>query len=72
MGAFGSALIAKERREEGKHSSIIKTESIDRFEMESTNVRCKRCSNHCLLTLNKFGGNKKRYIIGNRCEKGVQ
>lgn len=72
MGAFGSALIAKERSENGKHSAIIKSDAIASFKMESINVRCKRCSNHCLLTVNKFGGSKKHYITGNRCEKGVQ
>ena len=71
MGAFGSALIAKDRYT-GEKSTLIAKEAISSFEMESINVRCKRCSNHCLLTVNKFGGNKKRYITGNRCEKGVQ
>ncbi len=71
MGAFGSALIAKDRYT-GEESTLIKQEAIAGFEMESINVRCKRCSNHCLLTVNKFGGNKKRYITGNRCEKGLQ
>ena len=71
MGAFGSALIAKDRYT-GEKSTLIAAEAISSFEMESINVRCKRCSNHCLLTVNKFGGNKKRYITGNRCEKGVQ
>lgn len=71
MGAFGSALIAKESYNGGE-SGIIKAADINKFVMESVNVRCKRCSNHCLLTVNKFGNNKKRYITGNRCEKGVQ
>ena len=34
MGAFGSALIAKERSEKGKHSTIIKADAIDSFQME--------------------------------------
>lgn len=72
MGAFGSALIAKDRYTAGDISNVIKKEDIPAFSMETINVRCKRCSNHCLLTVNKFGENKKRYITGNRCEKGVQ
>ena len=38
--------------------------------MEVTNGRCKRCENNCLLTINTFNG-KKRFITGNRCEKGA-
>ena len=39
-------------------------------------VRCKACSNHCLLTVNDFGvdeatGKHRRFITGNRCEKGA-
>ena len=70
MGAFGSALIARDRYVEG-YSSIISKEEIPNFQMDTKNVRCKRCSNHCLLTVNLFGSNKKRYITGNRCEKGI-
>ncbi len=38
------------------------------------NVRCKACSNHCLLTINDFGideetGKHRRFITGNRCER---
>jgi predicted nucleotide-binding protein (sugar kinase/HSP70/actin superfamily) len=31
---------------------------------------CGLCSNHCRLTINNFGGNR-RFIGGNRCEKPV-
>ena len=39
-------------------------------------VRCKGCSNSCLLTVNDFGvdattGKHRRFITGNRCEKGA-
>lgn len=33
-------------------------------------TRCKGCTNHCLLTINRFSGNRS-YITGNRCEKGL-
>lgn len=71
MGAFGSALIAKDKFEKGRVSTIISNEGLDSFTIESTNRRCKACSNHCLLTVNKFS-DKRRYITGNRCEKGLQ
>ena len=28
-------------------------------------------SNHCRLTINSFGGGKKKYISGNQCQKGL-
>ncbi len=39
-------------------------------------VRCKACANPCLLTVNDFGkdeatGKHRRFITGNRCEKGA-
>lgn len=71
MGAFGSALIAKENHAHGKVSTIISKTGLDSFTIESVNKRCNACSNHCLLTINKFS-DKRRYITGNRCEKGVK
>ncbi|QNO13991.1 2-hydroxyacyl-CoA dehydratase [Alkalicella caledoniensis] len=68
MGAFGAALIAKERFEEGYESKLLKPEDLEKFKMQSNMARCVLCSNNCLLTVNKFA-NKGRYITGNRCEK---
>ena len=69
MGAFGAALIAKERCD-NKTSSMLSFDEIINFEYETSNVRCGKCQNNCLLTVNKFDGNR-RYISGNRCEKGL-
>ena len=71
MGAFGAALIAKDGYKDGGVSSLISKEDLDSFTIKSVNTRCKRCSNNCLLTVNKFSGNR-RYITGNRCEKGIE
>ncbi len=38
--------------------------------MTQKHVRCGRCSNNCQLTVNDFGGGR-RFITGNRCEKGA-
>lgn len=70
MGAFGVALIAKERYVEGNKSTIIGRESIDKIETKSEMRRCGLCSNNCHLTVNKFG-NGREYISGNRCERGA-
>ena len=70
MGAFGAALIAKERYEGGYRSSLIKSKDLEEFKIKTNTIRCGGCSNNCLLTVNKFG-NGQKFISGNRCEKGV-
>ncbi|MEL7655946.1 MAG: acyl-CoA dehydratase activase-related protein, partial [Bacillota bacterium] len=70
MGAFGSALIARENYVEGTESAIIKPSGMDCFTVNNTHTRCKGCENSCLLTINKFHDGGK-YITGNRCEKGA-
>ena len=74
MGAYGSALLAKQQYESNMdmeyHSSILKSDELDNLEVSTSHVRCKNCENHCLLTINKFNDGS-RYISGNRCEKGA-
>ena len=70
MGAFGCAIIAKERYIEGNKSSILKKDEIDNFTMDSSFRRCGRCGNNCLLTVNKFSTGEE-FITGNRCERGL-
>ena len=74
MGAYGVALLAEEQYEANfdmeYQSTILKTEELDNLDIKITHTRCNGCENHCLLTINKFS-NGKRYISGNRCEKGA-
>ena len=74
MGAYGVALLAEEQYESNfdmqYHSTILKTEELDNLDIKITHTRCNGCENHCLLTINKFS-NGKKYISGNRCEKGA-
>ncbi|MCR5665429.1 MAG: 2-hydroxyacyl-CoA dehydratase [Eubacterium sp.] len=70
MGAFGAALIAKERHEECARSSMLSIEQINDLKYETKLSRCKGCTNNCLLTINKFSGGRQ-YITGNRCERGL-
>lgn len=70
MGAFGSALIARERYEEGYVSTLLDREALENLSLETKLSRCQRCSNRCLLTINQFGKGH-RYISGNRCSKGA-
>lgn len=69
MGAFGAALIARERHE-GKQTTMLTLEEIIHLEYDTSMTRCKRCNNHCVLTVNQFSGNRN-FISGNRCEKGL-
>ncbi|MEE0845246.1 MAG: acyl-CoA dehydratase activase-related protein [Eggerthellaceae bacterium] len=92
MGAFGAALLARDRYHHAVHatainagdtgsiapdvhSSLLSLEAIEALEPTHRTVRCKGCSNSCLLTINDFGkdektGKHRRFITGNRCEKG--
>ena len=69
MGAFGSALIAKEHWSGGE-CDIITPAEIDSFKFETTLTRCQKCNNHCQLTVTDFGDGSK-FISGNRCERGA-
>ena len=74
MGAYGIALICKEQYETNMdmeyYSTITKNEDLDKLDIKITHARCNKCENHCKLTINTFG-NGKKYISGNRCEKGA-
>lgn len=98
MGAYGAALLARDRyaatlhdaqatyeeeRAAGKDeafvapvSTLLPLDQIESLAPTHKTVRCKACSNHCLLTVNDFGldeksGKHRRFITGNRCEKGA-
>ncbi|MGP1488515.1 MAG: acyl-CoA dehydratase activase-related protein [Peptoanaerobacter stomatis] len=70
MGAFGCAIIARSRYEQGYQTNLLQAEELDNFEMQTEISRCVKCSNHCLLTINQFA-DKEMFISGNRCEKGL-
>ncbi len=70
MGAFGAALIARERCGENKTGSMLSLNDIHRLTFDTELTRCPHCTNHCLLNVNHFSGGRK-YITGNRCERGL-
>nr|MDU2065828.1 acyl-CoA dehydratase activase-related protein [Sporomusaceae bacterium] len=70
MGAFGAALLAKENYEAGKETTLLSEAALEKLTMTTTTGRCSRCSNHCLLTISRFGDGE-HFISGNRCEKGA-
>ncbi len=69
MGAYGAALIAKERYVEGEETSLLSKSSLTGFSVQTTNRRCDKCMNHCLITINSFPQGES-FIAGNRCERG--
>lgn len=70
MGAFGAAIVAKNRCENKcDRSSLMSLEELDQFRMETKMSICQLCTNHCKLTISTFS-NDKRFVSGNRCERG--
>ena len=70
MGAFGAALIARERYDGVSESTMLSIDKINELTFSTTMTRCKGCTNSCHLTINKFSGGRQ-FITGNRCERGL-
>ena len=70
MGAFGAALIARERYDSSNTTTMLPLDKIVHLKYETSMARCKGCTNHCVLTINRFGGGRQ-FISGNRCERGL-
>jgi predicted CoA-substrate-specific enzyme activase len=87
MGAYGAALLARDRyraaADEADASSgayplstLLSPDLLADLHPTHKTLRCKGCENSCLLTVNDFGldeatGRHRRFITGNRCEKGA-
>ena len=69
MGAYGAALYAMETS--AARSTLIAPGELADFEHAAKAATCQGCTNHCRLTINSFGGGKKKYISGNQCQKGL-
>ena len=70
MGAFGAALIARERHQEGKNTTMLSIDKINELKYTTSMANCRGCTNNCRLTINKFSGGRQ-YVSGNRCERGI-
>lgn len=70
MGAFGAALIARERYDSSKTTSMLELDKILNLHYETSMTRCRGCNNNCVLTINRFDGGRQ-FISGNRCERGL-
>ena len=70
MGAYGAALIARERYDTSKTTSMLPIDKILNLTYKTTMARCQGCTNHCVLTINRFDGGRQ-FVTGNRCERGL-
>ncbi len=70
MGAFGAALIARERYEGGRETTMLSIDKINELKYTTSMANCRGCTNNCRLTINKFTGGRQ-FISGNRCERGI-
>ncbi|WP_425807106.1 acyl-CoA dehydratase activase-related protein [Desulfitobacterium sp. Sab5] len=70
MGAFGAALVARERYEEGYQSRLLHIKELEDFSTETAIRRCGLCGNNCMVTVNHFS-NGSEFVSGNRCERGA-
>ena len=70
MGAYGAALIARERYDASKTTTMLPIDKILSLTYKTTMTRCPGCTNHCVLTINRFDGGRQ-FVTGNRCERGL-
>ena len=70
MGAFGAALIARERYLAGEGTTMLSIKDIEALKYSTSMTKCRSCTNTCRLTINHFSGGRK-FITGNRCERGL-
>ena len=71
MGAFGAALIAKERyHAEDRETTMLSIDKINELKYTTSMANCHGCTNNCRLTINKFTGGRQ-FVSGNRCERGI-
>ena len=73
MGAYGAALIAKSLSAINQNSTLLNRSEIENLSLEQENSRCDLCTNNCFLTTTTFSTNgvKKRFTVGNKCERGA-
>ena len=69
MGAFGAALIARNRYH-GEETTMLTIDQINELTFTTKMAKCKGCTNQCRLTINRFSGGRQ-FVSGNRCERGL-
>lgn len=69
MGAFGAALLAKDRFKPGAPSTLLSTMDLERITIDTEQKKCPLCPNKCSLTVSTFNDGTS-FVTGNRCERG--
>ncbi len=69
MGAYGAALLAKDRCC-GAKSTLLDKKGVEDFSATTDTFRCRCCGNSCLLTRTEFSDGRC-CISGNRCSTGA-
>ena len=70
MGAYGMALITREKCPEGHVSTLVTPEKLKTLSYTNEMKRCPGCGNHCMITLTRFNDGRA-FVSGNRCERGA-
>lgn len=70
MGAYGIALITRDRCPETHISTLVTPEDFAKLSMKTDVHRCPGCGNHCLVTVTTFSDGRA-FVSGNRCERGA-
>ncbi len=70
MGAYGAALLSRERAGIQQYSRLAAPDELEDFSTDTTSRRCRLCANSCRITTKRFS-NGEEYSSGNRCERGV-
>jgi len=69
MGAYGAALIARERHATDGEALLRPPAELDAMSVDTSLTVCGLCQNRCRCTVSTFTGGE-RYVSGNRCERG--
>lgn len=69
MGAYGIALITKDRCDASHRSTLVTSEQLEALAYTNDRKRCPGCGNHCMITVTRFNDGRA-FVSGNRCERG--
>lgn len=74
MGAYGAALLARERAAEGQNSTLLSLDDIRKLKFQQISKTCGLCPNACHMIVTTFKdgtGESRTFAVGNRCERGA-
>ncbi len=70
MGAYGIALITRDRCPAGHATTLIAPDGLASLSFSKEAKRCPGCGNHCMVTIIRFHDGRS-FVTGNRCERGA-